>query len=125
MGHLNTVDVYEDPFLENKCGTGSCKADIVWTNGVDQTNDEGFPFTNFIELKPAKYEECDKCNHRKLVEHARYIAPTNEEMEQYYKEREEFYSNLYSHLLGDSDAETAEAQTTDQGNQETQAKGQD
>jgi len=93
-GHQFSLDAMNyDNYMGNaKCHI--CKAESVWSLAVDQTNDEGFPYTNFVEIEPKKHETCEHCGHTKLISEATYRVPTEEEMKQYEEEGKKFYDKM-------------------------------
>jgi len=93
-GHYFTVDAMEHYGLMDKAKCPTCGAESAWSMAVDQTNDEGFPYGNFVQIKGDKHETCEHCNHTKVVSEATYRIPTKEEIEQHEQEREKFYKDM-------------------------------
>lgn len=82
-GHYSIADCWEDP----KCD--DCDSPIVWTNSVDQTNDDdvGYIEMDFWILEKALNEVCN-LGHYHQVRPAIYKIPTEEQtrMHQTYRD---------------------------------------
>ena len=89
-GHYTTADAYDK---DDKCWV--CKSEIVWTNNVDQTNDNGYPFGEArlkVKTEQAKHK-CPTCGHERVSARTTYHMPTDNDMRQYY----EYYEDLEDH----------------------------
>jgi len=77
-GHYWCSDVYE---YDDGSKCPGCGHPAVWSNGVDETNGaepetgEGYGYVELKEDKPAEYEECFHCKHRKTTRTATYLIP--------------------------------------------------
>ena len=72
-GHEFSADAL-DFGHDGKCP--HCKADSVWWNGVDQTNDDGDKdIVELTEIEPAKMCQCNECDNMHMVAPARYALP--------------------------------------------------
>jgi len=89
-GHYSSGDVWTHR-AGARCLERRCRASIVWTNLVDETN--GAPqgkidMEQFL-VTPVKSETCPTCGHTQQSEPAIYRIPTPEETEkarQYFDE---------------------------------------
>jgi hypothetical protein len=69
-GHRHTYDCYNPP---DNC-VCSCGASRVWSESVDQTNDEGHPTRLRVKQK-AVMCDCPKCGITHEVEPTRFYIP--------------------------------------------------
>jgi hypothetical protein len=71
-GHLVECDVYS--FDEDNCQV--CKAEWVWENVVDCTNESGVGRVELEIATPAKYKTtCEACGAQQLVAEETYKIP--------------------------------------------------
>jgi len=86
-GHYSIRDAYDG---DDRC---YCGEKYVWTNSVDQTNDDGFPFPQdtLIITPKSGCAMCDPDNFKP----AAYRVPTSAEMDKYHADKKAFYDKLY------------------------------
>jgi ribosomal protein S27E len=108
-GHYNTYDAYDDPFgvYDEPESIPTCKVcgeNLVWRNGVDETNGceargggdclmelskeeiekcRGCGYVDLVEKTPAKYCQCKECGHTHMIEEPTYYIPEKKSQFQY------------------------------------------
>ena len=100
-GHLRSPDAYDDDSAD-KC---SCGDKFVWHNSVDQTNDVGFPYTDFRVKNEAVYDECECCGHKEGIKEVEYHIPTEEDMAKFVIEEHQWYKEQGYTFADDHDNE--------------------
>ena len=73
-----------------------CGEESVWHNPVDETNYEGFPYNNYVELTAEEVCKCAECGNSHIKAEATYRVPTEKEMEKYREDRESHYDTMYT-----------------------------
>jgi hypothetical protein len=86
-GHRFDVDVHYNDW---PC---ECGENAVWSNSVDTTNCDSYGIIadeswNLFLIEEEKRETCPCCQHTKIISHARYRVPTNEEAQRLRLRRE-------------------------------------
>lgn len=75
-GHYEMFDVYDFVSKDENCGV--CKAEYVWYNLVDCTNEANVGRVELEIDKPDRYETtCEACGAQRLVEEETYKIPTD------------------------------------------------
>ena len=86
-GHLTIIDAYD---MSSKfC---HCNEEFIWSNGVDQTNDSGFPYDAYELIESAKYSTCPTCTNTKETSPARYKIPSTKDIIEFDKRYCIFYN---------------------------------
>lgn len=71
QGHYSTCDAYAE-----NLSCPICNAEIVWTHGVDQTNDSGNPALPKLRVKKKEvFKFCKHCGSKTFLTHKQYYIP--------------------------------------------------